>query len=566
MRRKFRTVWISGVLALGVVATPCFANPETVVSNVTAERADQGTCILLAADGPLKYVDFTLTDPDRIVVDLYDARRRTPMDRLDGPAGTGISEVRVSQYSYEPNLVTRAVVERDHRAPYVIKPLEGGLLLVVNPVEIGGGNVPPVRRVLGTGFPGRSAVAPAPEAAAQAVVDEPQRVPEVGDDLISLDLQDAEINTVLRSFSEYAGVSIVPGPEVRGLVTVKLDDVPWRDALDVVLKAHGFSIVEEKGVIRVGGSQTMENEEITRQAAARKKEELLPLETRVLRINFANAEELREPLRKMLSQRGSIEVEPRTNTVLVTDIAKNVEKIATLVFELDTRTPQVEINAKLVDVDASISRDMGIDWTALELKVPSVSAEGEVTVTAGLMSPVGRFSIGKVEGPNGMLEATLTMLERENKASIISNPRITTLDNMEARILVGKKIPLIVSDEAGNPITELTTIGIQMTVTPHINADGQITLDLHPEVSDLAAQATVQGGIIIVTSEARTRVMVRNGETVVIGGLIRNNETEYTTGVPFLKGLPLIGRFFRSMSTNIEKRELLIFVTPRIVS
>jgi type II secretory pathway component GspD/PulD (secretin) len=182
------------------------------------------------------------------------------------------------------------------------------------------------------------------------------------------------------------------------------------------------------------------------------------------------------------------------------------------------------------------------------------------------MTPVGSFSIGKVDGPNGSLEATLTMLEKENKASIISNPRITTLDNMEARILVGKKIPLIVSDEAGNPITQLTTIGIQMTVTPHINADGQITLDLHPEVSDLAAQATVQGGIIIVTSEAKARVMVRNGETAVIGGLIRNNETEYTTGVPFLKSLPLVGRLFRSMSTSIEKRELLIFVTPRIVS
>ncbi len=286
----------------------------------------------------------------------------------------------------------------------------------------------------------------------------------------------------------------------------------------------------------------------------------------MVRINFANADELREPLRKMLSQRGSIEVEPRTNTIVVTDIGKNVERIATLVYELDTRTPQVEINAKLVDVDASVSRDMGIDWTALELKVPSISAEGDVEITAGLMTPVGRFHIGKVKGPNGMLDATLTMLEKENKASIISNPRITTLDNMPAKILVGKKIPLIVSDEAGNPITELTTIGIQMSVTPHINSDGQITLELHTEVSDLAAQATVQGGIIIVTSEVITRVMVANGETVVIGGLIRNNETEYTSGVPLLRELPLIGRFFRSMSTSIEKRELLIFVTPKIVS
>jgi len=566
MRRKRGNAWfcrpavvVLSLAALSLGGSPAWAGAVRTISAFEIADGPDGTSVRLSADGPVNYVDFTLTQPDRIVVDLFDATRRVALERVEGPEGSGIREVRVSQYRVRPRPITRAVVELDHRAPYVVKLLEDGLAVIVNPVgtvEAGEGPAPVVLPVAyASGDGGRNQIAPRAPAA-----------PEVADDLVTIDYQDAEITTVLRAFSEYAGVNIVAGPEVKGLVNLNLEDVGWRQALEIVLKAHGFSCVEEGGVIRVGSAQAMENEEIVRQAAARKKEELLPLETRVLRISFANAEELRKPINKILTQRGSIEVEPRTNTIVVTDIAQTLDRVERLVRELDARTQQVEINAKLVDVDASISREIGIDWTALELNVPSISAEGEAEVTAGLVSPVGRFHVGRVEGPNGRLEATLTALEQENKANIISSPRITTLDNMEARILVGKKVPLIVSDEAGNPITELTTIGIQMTVTPHVNADGQITLDLHPEVSDLAGQATVQGGIIILTSEARTRVMVRDGETVVIGGLIRNNETENVTGVPLLRNLPLLGRFFRSVKTSVEKRELLIFVTPRIVS
>jgi type IV pilus assembly protein PilQ len=185
-------------------------------------------------------------------------------------------------------------------------------------------------------------------------------------------------------------------------------------------------------------------------------------------------------------------------------------------------------------------------------------------VNAPVGNPIGTFRVG-TSGPGGNLDVALEALASKNKAHIISNPRITTLDNQSARILVGKKIPLIVSDAAGNPITQLTTIGIQMTVVPHVNSNNMITMDLHPEVSDLSSQATVQGGIIIVTSEAATRVMVNDGETAVIGGLIRSNEAEREDGVPLLKDIPLFGNLFKSSNTTKESRELLILVTPRIV-
>jgi type IV pilus assembly protein PilQ len=401
-----------------------------------------------------------------------------------------------------------------------------------------------------------------------------------GGEQISMDVQDADIKTVLRSFAIYTDKNIIAGPDVKGPVTVHLENVPWRQALDTVLKANGYAAVDEEGIIRVGLWDQFLNEDIKLHEATRKREDLEPVTTKIVDVSFAKADELLEPLRGMLGRRGVIEVDDRTNSVIVTDIEPNVEEIAKMVHALDTVTPQVEIVAKLVDVDARVSREFGIKWNADNVIVPGMQGEhavkmdatGEIIVDPTqnqgqtVSQPEAKLDIGKIVGPAGSFEATIQALERDNKANIISNPRITTLNNREAMIIVGKKIPLIVTDQAGNPITQLTTVGIQMRVTPHVNSrTGEITMDLHPEVSDLSAQATVQGGVIIVTSEADTRVMVQDGETAVIGGLIRTNDSFYTTGVPVLRDIPLIGRAFGSKSKVSENRELLIFVTPTIV-
>ena len=378
---------------------------------------------------------------------------------------------------------------------------------------------------------------------------------------ISMDFQNADIRTVLRSFSVYSDKNIIAGPEVKGPVTVHLEDVPWRKALDIVLKANGYAALEETGVIRVGPWDQFLNEDIKVNEAERKREDLIPLTTRIVDVSFAQAEEMIMPLEGILSRRGVLEVDDRTNSVIVTDIPIRVDEIAALVRKLDNQTPQVEITAKLVDLDARVTQgefNAAVDVTG--------QMEATSTTQTAVSQPKAELSVGKIFGPNGSFEATINALESENKATIISNPTITTMNNREATIIVGKKIPLIVSDEAGNPITQLTTVGIQMRVVPHVNSEtGEITMDLHPEVSDLSSQATVQGGIIIVTAEADTRVMVKNGETAVIGGLIRDNDSFYESGIPVLKSLPLVGRFFGSKSKVSEKRELLIFVTPRIV-
>ena len=393
----------------------------------------------------------------------------------------------------------------------------------------------------------------------------PNRI-SMANDTVSLDVQGADIRSVLRSLADYGGRNIIAGPEVKGDVTIQLKGIPWDEALDLILKAnsYGREMSASGGIIRVTTVKNLQNETLERESAARKREDLLPLQTRIYRLNYAKADELARPLTSSLTNRGQVNVDISSNSLIVRDIENVLNDIEGMLVDLDLQTKQVEIMAKLVDIDATASRELGVNWTGTNLNRDGIDAVGNVSVDAPIASPIGEFQVATM-GPGGDLDLTLQALASENRANIISNPTITTLDNQEATILVGKKIPLIVSDAAGNPITQLTTIGIRLDVTPHINSNNMITLDMAPEVSDLSSQATVQGGIIIVTSEASTRVLVPDGETAVIGGLIRENETRREDGVPFLRDLPLLGNFFKSSSKTNETRELLIFVTPRIV-
>ena len=395
-----------------------------------------------------------------------------------------------------------------------------------------------------------------PAAAARTVIDTE------GMAAIDIDVQNASTASVLRMFSEFSGRNIVAGPEVDGKITAKLSGVPWLQALDTVLRTNGYGWEEMGAVIRVSTLEKLNNERLNEEVLERKREEFIPLETSIFRVSYAKADEMKLPLEILLSTRGELETDERTNALVISDIPDRIAQIRQMAEVLDYKTPQVEINAKLVDVDARAIRNLGITWDVMGLN----KGDGFVDfgVTAPVPGPVGMVTGGLI-GTDADFTAQIDMLERQDMAEIISNPRITTADNKEARIIVGKKIPLVVADESGNAITELTTIGIKLTVVPHINQDDRITLDLTPEVSDLSAQATVQGGIVIVTSEASTRVIVANGQTAVIGGLIRTNESSVETGVPVLMDIPVLGHLFKNTNKVREERELLIFVTPKII-
>jgi len=381
---------------------------------------------------------------------------------------------------------------------------------------------------------------------------------------INIDVQGADIHVVLRTLADYSGKNIIAAREVEGTVSARLYDTPWEDALNSILKAHGYSWVEERGIIRVGVAQKIRNEELEDAASERKREDLLPIETQVVRLEFADAKELKPSLEDMMSQRGKLQVDARTNALIISDISDYVAKVVAMAHDLDSRTTQVEIVSKLVDVSADESRDLGIQWDALNLQAKGAPVIGSADVQAASAKSVSHLRLGTVQSW-GQLSAVLDAMEKNKKANVVSNPNITTVNNREARILVGSKIPLIVADQAGNAITQLTKIGIQMSCTPHINSDKTITLDLHTEVSDLSSQATVQGGVIIQTSEADTRVLVETGDTAIIGGLVRNVSSSVRTGVPILQDVPLFGWFFRNTNMVSNKRELIIFVTPRLI-
>jgi type IV pilus assembly protein PilQ len=405
-----------------------------------------------------------------------------------------------------------------------------------------------------------------------------------GSGSFSLDVEGADLRTVLRAISEFSGRNIIVGQTVKATVRISLRNVAWQDALKSVLRSNGLDYVEDGSVIRVDEAAKLNAEKVERETANARTLELVPLETRIVKLNYANANEMQTPLQPSLSKRGSIQVEKRTNSLIVTDLPSNLDGIVKMAVDLDSTTPQIEITAKLVDVDAGITNSLGIEWytnpakpkfftTGTDAGLPGGgnvhtsdgTIQGGANQMTGVNNPANTVTVGIFKSW-ASIEGQLQSLAEQHKANIISNPRITTVDNREAKIVVGQKIPLIVQDVAGNPVSQLQTIGIQLRVTPHLTADKKIIMDLHPEVSDLATGSTVQGGIIINTSEADTRVMVEDGQTAVIGGLIRSNTNTQRSGVPGLMDIPILGYLFSSTTHAKSNRELIIFVTPRLVT
>jgi type IV pilus assembly protein PilQ len=513
----------------------------TTIKSISLKDGAEGTQVVVEADAPINYHDFTLESPDRIVLDCPGTTLAFTERTWAGRENTPVKNVRATEMGWGQETGARVVIDLASPSSYGVSQLGNNLVLAVERPA-----AEPV--VTGGDYDGD---APSPS-------DNTGR-------RMSLDVQGADVQTVLRSLSEFSGKNIVASKEVKGQVTMRLRNVPWRHALDILLRAQALGMQEKGQTIVVSNLETLRKEEMERRTAERAQEELLPLETRIVPISYANSDEMAKAVEKTLTKRGHIEVDKRTNALLITDITERLDQCEGMVRSLDTRTPQVEIVARLVDVDVSATRNLGVKWGLHNVDVLDAGVSENVDVNAAdVTGPAGVLKVGTVK-PFGSIDATIQALETQNKANIISNPRITTVNNREASVVVGQQIPLIVQDFAGNAVTQMTTIGIKLSVTPHINVGNKITMDVHPEVSDLAAQATVQGGIIINTTMADTRVMVNDGETAVIGGLIRSNESSTKRGIPILMDIPLIGNLFRSSSTTNAKRELLIFVTPKIL-
>ncbi|GAJ14424.1 unnamed protein product, partial [marine sediment metagenome] len=255
---------------------------------------------------------------------------------------------------------------------------------------------------------------------------------------------------------------------------------------------------------------------------------------------------------------GKVEVDGRTNSLIVTDIESRHQDIKDLLDILDAPNPQVDIEIRVVDIDYDYGRDLGITWSLSNLR----SKRHNVTAAGTLLTPAPSYfdvTIGTVRN-FAKINAILNFSESEGKTKTIANPRITALNNREAEILGGRKFPVNVLDEAGNLVTRYFEVGTKLRVTPHINSKDEITMDIHAELSSVDPTT-----LIITSTEAKTRQLVSDGETVVLGGFIREEEQRSEAGIPILRSIPILGYFFKRTGRSTSKREVLIFLTPHII-
>jgi type IV pilus secretin PilQ/predicted competence protein len=399
---------------------------------------------------------------------------------------------------------------------------------------------------------------------------------------ISLDFQNADINDILRLIAEVSGLNIIAGGDVQGTVTTRMVDVPWDQALDVILKINGLAQEREGNIIRVAPISRFISERQETLRARQTENQAEPTITQLVPINYANAADLRSNLEKLLSARGSIFIDARTNTMIITDTRKNLDDMLALVDTLDRQTPQVMIEARIVEATRNFSRQLGIRLGGRYAAVTDRTFPNRIGISGGITDPalpgnflvdlpaaVGVGSGGAIgvalAGASSLLNIELSALEETGLGKTISNPRIATLDNTEAQILSGVRIPFETTSAEGTK-TEFIDASLILKVTPHVTPDGFINLKIsitnnqpNQAVTSAAGQPSIN------TREASTAMLVRDGDTVIIGGLYRRVLSSNRSGVPGISQVPVLGWLFRNTAEADNNEELLVFITPRII-
>jgi len=431
---------------------------------------------------------------------------------------------------------------------------------------------------------------------------------------VTLDFKDADIHNVLKIISYKTGVNIVTTPEVMGSVTVRLVDVPWETALDVILKTYGFGYdrVSDK-IIMVSSLEKLSQQRKSQQEVA----EIEPFDTKTFALNFSKAEDIKNSIEKLISAKGKIALESRTNTLIITDTKSNLIKIGEVLKNLDKITPQVLIEAKIIETSLGSTEKLGIDWTTIakvsgskrptffpflddkinkstmfpRVQVPS-ELERIATVTTdpatGIITTskaekvwndlargfpavsADQFTFGTLDF--SAFQLVLEVLKARSDTKVLSNPRIATLNNNRAEMFVGTIYPIPTyswDKERGATIISGYVdqkVGIRLVVTPSINEQNYITLDVNPSVDQVIGQTGPNGERpVFGTRSAQTKVMIKDGQTLVIGGLISENRIKSKKGLPILGDLPILNYIFGKKEDTVTKTELLIFITTRII-
>ncbi len=401
---------------------------------------------------------------------------------------------------------------------------------------------------------------------------------------ISLDFQDAEITAILRLLGDVSGYNVVIHPDVKGKITLKLMNVPWDQAMDLILKTHGLDAVIEGNVIRIAPHAVLAKEAEEKAKAQEAGIKAEPLITKIYPVNFAKPKDIEKFIKdsKLVTGRGNITVDERTSTLIIKDVESAFPEIEKLLKAIDKPTPQILVEARIVEVNSSFVRDLGIQWGINWLSPNALMRIGGPTGMPGgagftgtnymvnLPAAVGAGSggaigLGYINAQRTLsLDLQLSALEATGKGKIVSNPRIVTTDNNEATIKQGKQIPVQTVSAEGTQTTTLNAV-LELKVKPHITPDGSIQMRLDTKKDEPDFTRLVAGVPTIDTKQATTEVLIKDGETLVIGGIFKKSEQESEGGVPLLSRIPILGWLFKKKRVSEDTNELMIFITPRII-
>lgn len=415
--------------------------------------------------------------------------------------------------------------------------------------------------------------------------------------LISLDLQDTDIDNALRIIAEVSNLNIIASDEVTGKVTLRLIDVPWDQALDVILKTNGLDQVQERNVIRIAPVEKLRREREALRQSRQAEDELEPLQVMYRRVSYAKASELKPLIESVLTERGTVTYDDRTNQAIISDIKRGLKNATELMNKLDLRTPQVLLETQIVEANRSIMRDLGSELGLSFIQSPAtgnatghnfpnaISVAGSglsdgSNVLSSFPAAAGAgisFLFDSADGSK-QLSARISGLESEGRIRVVSRPAVVTTNNKQATINSTEKIRVRLPSSglsvatgqgaqatgAGSTATETIEVGITLEVVPQASPDYFVLLDINAKSSSFGARE-VDGIPSEIERSATSTVLVSSGQTFAMGGIYRLVDSDLVTGIPFLKDVPVIGHLFRGVKIDKGDEELLFFITPRIV-
>ena len=428
---------------------------------------------------------------------------------------------------------------------------------------------------------------------------------------LSLEFQDVSVRTILEVLAQHTNTNIVASDSVSGNITLRLINVPWDQALDIILKSKNLDKRVNGNVIWVAPAAELAKQEADELKAQQEKKVLDPLRTEYIRLNYAKAENVRTLIEagratsdrssgntSLLTDRGTVTIDTRTNTLIVKDTAETISNIRDLISKIDIAVKQVMIEARIVSATDTFSKELGVKWGILSQGAASnrnllvggnlstidslktyttatnadgttypvysgLTAANNLSVNLGAANPAGSIAFGLLSISDLLLDLELSAMQADNKGEVISSPKVLTADKQTAKIMSGTQIPYQEASASGATSTSFIEAALSLEVTPNITPEGRIGLDLSIENG---SPTIINGATAVSKDSIKTNVVVDDGQTVVLGGVFKNTLGNDVTKIPFLGDLPYVDRFFKRTSKSNNKQELLIFVTPKLVN